>query len=218
MKRYKTALFDLDGTLSESGEGILDCVRMIFAEMQRPLPDNRTLAAFIGPPITDSLQRCGFSAEDAQTGLQIYKKHFVQTGIYKNRVYDGMTEVLQALKEQGILLAVATTKYQPFAEKIIKMLRLDSYFDFVGGSDGTPDRHTKIQVIHYVLEQLEARPAVMIGDTKFDADGAAKAHLDFIGCLYGYGTREEMEVFCPDAVFVSRPTDILSAILGGRKQ
>ena len=134
MKKYDVALFDLDGTLSESGEGILDCVRIVFEEMKRPLPDEKTLASFIGPPLTDSLKRCGFSEKDAEKGLQIYKKNFVETGIYKNKVYEGMYETLQALKENGVLLGVATTKYQPFADRIIKMLKLDSYFDFVGGS------------------------------------------------------------------------------------
>lgn len=215
MKKYDIALFDLDGTLSESGEGILDCVRMVFEEMKRPLPDEKTLASFIGPPLTDSLKRCGFSEEDAEKGLMIYKKHFIETGIYKNKVYDGMYEVLQTLKENGVLLAVATTKYQPFADKIIKMLELDRYFDFIGGSDGTSARHTKIQVINYVLDNLgRDKKAVMIGDTKFDAEGASLTEVDFIGCLYGYGTRREMEKYFPDTIFVTKPSEIVPVILG----
>ena len=77
MKRYDIALFDLDGTLSESGEGILDCVKIVFEEMQRPLPDEKTLASFIGPPLTDSLKRSRFSKKDAEKSLQIYKKNFI---------------------------------------------------------------------------------------------------------------------------------------------
>ena len=215
MKKYDIALFDLDGTLSESGEGILECVRIVFSEMHRPLPDEKTLASFIGPPMTDSLKRCGFSEEDAETGLQIYKRNYVEKGIYKNKVYGGMYETLQTLKDNGVLLAVATTKYQPFADKIIKMLELDKYFDFVGGSSGTPERHTKIQVMEYVLDKLgKDKKAVMIGDTKFDAEGAFMAKTDFIGCLYGYGTREEMERYFPDTVFVTKPSEIVPVILG----
>ena len=214
MKKYDVALFDLDGTLSESGEGILDCVRIVFEEMKRPLPDEKTLASFIGPPLTDSLKRCGFSEKDAEKGLQIYKKNFVETGIYKNKVYEGMYETLQVLKENGILLGVATTKYQPFADRIIKMLKLDSYFDFVGGSSGTPERHTKIQVMEYVLDNLgRDKKAVMLGDTKFDAEGAFMAKVDFIGCLYGYGTREEMEKYFPETVFVTKPSEIVHIII-----
>ena len=215
MKKYDIALFDLDGTLSESGEGILECVRIVFSEMHRPLPDEKTLASFIGPPMTDSLKRCGFSEEDAETGLQIYKRNYVEKGIYKNKVYGGMYETLQTLKDNGVLLAVATTKYQPFADKIIKMLELDKYFDFVGGSSGPPERHTKIQVMEYVLDKLgKDKKAVMIGDTRFDAEGAFMAKTDFIGCLYGYGTREEMERYFPDTVFVTKPSEIVPVILG----
>ena len=215
MKKYDIALFDLDGTLSESGEGILECVRIVFSEMHRPLPDEKTLASFIGPPMTDSLKRCGFSEDEAQTGLQIYKRNYVEKGIYKNKVYGGMYETLQTLKDNGVLLAVATTKYQPFADKIIKMLELDKYFDFVGGSSGTPERHTKIQVMEYVLDKLgKDKKAVMIGDTRFDAEGAFMAKTDFIGCLYGYGTREEMERYFPDTVFVTKPSEIVPVILG----
>ena len=215
MKKYDIALFDLDGTLSESGEGILECVKIVFSEMQRPLPDEKTLASFIGPPLTDSLKRCGFSEEDAQKGLLIYKKNFVETGIYKNKVYDGMYETLETLKKNGVLLAVATTKYQPFADRIIKMLGLEKYFDFVGGSSGTPERHTKIQVMNYVLDRFgRDKKAVMTGDTKFDAEGAFLAKTDFIGCLYGYGTREEMQRYFPDTVFVTKPSEIVPVILG----
>ena len=85
MKKYDIALLDLDGTLSESGEGILECVRKVFEEMKRPLPDEKTLSSFIGPPLIDSLKRCGFSEADAEKGLQIYKRNFVETGIYKNK-------------------------------------------------------------------------------------------------------------------------------------
>lgn len=214
MKKYDIALFDLDGTLSESGEGILDCVKIAFREMKRELPDEKTLGSFIGPPMTDSLKRCGFSEEDAQKGLQIYKKNYIERGIYKNKVYSGMYETLQTLKDNGVLLAVATSKYQPFSDRIIEMLKLDGYFDFVGGSDGTSRRHTKIQVMNYVLDSLgRDKKAVMIGDTKFDAEGAASAEIDFIGCLYGYGTREEMERYCPDTVFVTKPSEIVPVIL-----
>ncbi len=214
MRKYDIALLDLDGTLSESGEGILDCVKKVFEEMQRPLPDEKTLSSFIGPPLTDSLKRCGFSEADAEKGLQIYKRNFVETGIYKNKVYDGMTDVLKTLKDNGVLLSVATTKYQPFADKIIKMLKLDGYFDFVGGSSGTPERHTKVQVINYVLDSLgRDKKAVMIGDTKFDAEGAFEAKVDFIGCLYGYGTRQEMEKYFPDTIFVTNPSEIVPVIL-----
>ena len=226
MKKYEIALFDLDGTISESGEGILDCVKMIFQEMNRPLPDEKSLAAFIGPPMYDSLKRCGFDHEDADEGVKIYKRNFMEHGIYKNRVYDGLTEVLAALKASGVRLGVATTKYQKFADKIITMLGLDGYFDIVGGSNslaghmpenGEKPRSNKIEVMNYVIGELKRSDTdriVMLGDTKFDAEGAAAVGCDFIGCLYGYGTKEEMEQHYTigNVTFVSSPSEI-TAIL-----
>lgn len=215
MKPYITVLFDLDGTLSESGAGILYCVRKIFEETGRPLPDEKTLGTFIGPPMYDSLVRCGFSHELAEEGVTIYKRHFVETGIRMQQVYQGIPELLAALKQNGLKLGVATTKYEPFALKIVAMLGLEPYFDFVGGATGGTERRTKGKVIRYCMEHLNAAPesTVMIGDTKYDAEGAKETGLDFIGCLYGYGTREEMEAFCPQAVFVDSPDTIQRVIL-----
>ena len=215
-KKYSIALFDLDGTLSESGEGILDCVRKIFEEMKRPLPPEKELGKFIGPPMYDSLIRCGFQHEDAEKGVEIYKRNFLESGIYKNRVYDGMTEVLCSLKESGIKLGVATTKYEPFAHRIVSMLRLRDLFDFVGGATADTSRRTKSAVIKYTLDSLGASSSdccVMVGDTKFDAEGAALTGVDFIGCLYGYGTKQEMEAFFPGAPFARKPDELKALIL-----
>lgn len=211
-ERYDTVLFDLDGTLSESGEGILYAVRKIFEETNRELPDEKELAAFIGPPMYDSLIRCGFSHEEAEQGVVIYKKHFVDKGIYMQKVYDGIPQVLVALKNSGRKLAVATSKFEPFSRKIIKMLGLEEYFDFVGGATSGPERRTKAKVIEYTIEFLgaEAERTVLIGDTRFDAKGAKEAGVHFIGCLYGYGTKKEMTDFFPSAPFVSLPHDLIS--------
>jgi len=215
MKRYHIALFDLDGTLSQSGEGILYCVRKIFEETGRPLPDEKTLGTFIGPPMYDSLRRCGFSHEEAEEGVVIYKRNFVEKGIYMQQIYDGILPLVQKLKNDGMRLAVATTKYLPFAEEIIRMLGLAPYFEVIGGATAGPERRTKAKVICHVLEQLRVKPAdgvVMIGDTRYDAEGAMLSGVDFIGCLYGYGSPEEMQTFCPDAVYVHTPAELLSVL------
>ena len=226
MKKYDIALFDLDGTLSESGEGILDCVRMVFKETGRPLPDEKTIQSFIGPPMYESLSRCGFDPESAQQGVEIYKRNFIQSGIYKNKVYDGMFKTLDRLKAAGVRMGVASTKYQKFTDQIINMLRLDDYFSAIGGStsltgeapDGQLPRHDKIEVMNYVIDSLretENDRVVMIGDTKYDADGAAKAGTDFIGCLFGYGSKEEMIEYYTirKPFFVNTPEDIIDIIL-----
>ena len=224
--KYDIALFDLDGTLSESGEGILDCVRMIFMEMDRPLPSEEIIRSFIGPPMYTSLRGCGFTDEDAKLGTEIYKRNFLEHGIYKNRVYDGMFEALEELRSRGVRLGVASTKWQPFTDRIIDMLSLRQYFSVVGGSnyvngktiDGMAPRKNKPDVMNYVIDALkenDSERVVMIGDTKYDADGAAKVGCGFIGCIFGYGTREEMEEYYTigKPSFVSCPAEIPGVIL-----
>ena len=226
MKKYDIALFDLDGTLSESGEGILECVRLVFKETGRPLPDEKTIQSFIGPPMYESLSRCGFDHQAAQEGVEIYKRNFIQTGIYKNKVYDGIFDTLDKLKKAGVRMGVASTKYQKFTDRIIRMLKLEDYFLVIGGSTSltgeTPDcqkpRHDKIEVMEYVIESLRENKndrIVMIGDTKYDADGAAKVGTDFIGCLFGYGTEQEMVDYYTigTPIFAKTPLDISDIIL-----
>lgn len=218
MNKYDIALFDLDGTLSESGEGILYCVRRIFEETNRPVPEQKILDTFIGPSMYDSLRRCGFSHEDAESGVDIYKRNFLEKGIYMQKVYDGIASLLEKLKKAGVRLGVATTKYYPFAERIITMLGLDEYFDFVGGATAGTERRTKSKVINYTLEMMGAKDGsrtVMVGDTKYDAEGAALSGVGFIGCLYGYGTRQDMEAYYNNALYVSRPEEIYGLIAGG---
>lgn len=226
MRNYDIALFDLDGTLSESGEGILDCVRMVFRETGRPLPEEKIIQSFIGPPMYDSLSRCGFDDEAAKEGVEIYKRHFIESGIYKNKVYDGMFDTLEALKKAGVRMGVASTKYQKFTDRIIRMLKLEPYFDIIGGStslsgelpEGEKPRHDKDEVMEYVihsLRQSDSDRIIMIGDTRFDADGAAKVGTDFIGCLFGYGTKEEMEksYTIGSPFFVRTPAEITGIVL-----
>lgn len=226
MNRFDIALFDLDGTLSESGEGILSCVEKVFEEMNKPLPDKTVIASFIGPPMFDSLYRCGFSEEEALQGVEIYKRNFIETGIYKNKVYDGIPEVLSELKRNGIRMGVASTKYQPFTDRIIRMLDIEKYFDIIGGSNSltTPDgsgekpRHSKIEVMEYVISSLggtDRNRIVMIGDTYFDAEGAAASGTAFIGCSFGYGSNKEMQEYytAGTPMFAETPKDILKFIL-----
>ena len=226
MKKYEIALFDLDGTLSESGEGILDCVRTVFKETKRPLPSEDIIRSFIGPPMYDSLVRCGFEHEDALKAVEIYKRNYIERGIYKNKLYEGITDVLRSLKSEGVRLGVASSKYQKFTNKIINMLGIEDFFDRIGGStsvsgkptDNCKPRLNKLDVINYVIDDLrisEGDRIVMIGDTGFDAEGASKAGIGFIGCLFGYGTREDMEkhYMAGTPIFAKTPKDIIPIIL-----
>lgn len=209
--KYKAILFDLDGTLTRSGDGILYSVRQTFEEMQKPLPPIEELRRFIGPPLADSMKRCGFTPEESQQGISFYKKHYAEKGMYMNAVYDGIVQTLDALRAQGYLLATATTKMEAFAIQVMEHFSLTKHFDFIGAASADGTRKTKAQVILYVLEHLgvASQETILVGDTIFDAQGAVDTGCGFIGVTYGYGIKEEMAGYCPHALFADTPQDIL---------
>ncbi len=214
MKKYKAILFDLDGTLTRSGDGILYSVRKVFEEMNKPLPPLEELNRFIGPPLADSMKRCGFTPEETEQGIAIYKKHYAEKGLYMNSVYEGIPQVLEALRGQGCLLATATTKINTFAVKVMDYFSLTKYFDFIGAASADGTRKSKDQVILYALENMKVAPheAVLVGDTIYDAKGAIDTGCAFIGVTYGYGIKEEMAQCCPTTLFADTPQNILKWI------
>lgn len=190
-----TLLFDLDGTLTDPMMGITKSVQYALKKYGIIEEDLWNLTKFIGPPLMDSFQRYyGFSEEDARQAVLYYREYFAPTGKFENVVYDGIPEMLAALKEAGFTLAVATSKPEVFAKDILEHFDLDGYFDFVGGALLT-GRTDKAEVIAYVLETLGAKKedTLMAGDREHDIIGAAKNGLFSVGVLYGYGDRAEHE-------------------------
>lgn len=196
MKDKKLIMFDLDGTLSESADGIRKCLILTLNEMGVDVPELNDYTKYIGPPMFTTLTGlCGLNEEQANEGVKIYIKHYIETGMYINRAYDGIPELLQKLRDKGKTVAVTTSKNEKLAIDVLKHIGLYDYFDFICGSglDGT--RKKKQEVIEYTVNKLkfDKKDCVMIGDTKFDAEGAAAAGCDFIGVLYGYGVKAQME-------------------------
>ena len=194
-ERKTTILFDLDGTLTDPMMGITKSVQYALKKHGIIEEDLWNLTKFIGPPLMDSFQRYyGFSEEEARQAVVDYREYFAPTGKFENVVYNGIPEMLQALKEQGFVLAVATSKPEVFAKDILVHFDLEQYFDFVGGALLT-GRTDKAEVIAYVLEHLgvEKQNVIMVGDREHDIIGAAKNQLDSVGVLYGYGDRAEHE-------------------------
>lgn len=195
MGKYEAVFFDLDGTLSESGEGILWCVGKTIEDLKIVVPEGFMLESFIGPPLADSFYRLGLDDEGVKLAVKTYKSYYDTKGKYMNRAYDGIKELLEKLRAKGFKLGAATSKYEPFARQIINYIGLLPYFDFISGATADAERQKKIDVLNYGIKNLETTPekAVLIGDTRFDAEGARLCGCGFIGVLYGYGTREEME-------------------------
>ena len=196
---YKYLLFDLDGTLTDSFEGITKCVQYAlnaYGVKDEPL---EKLRVFIGPPLIESFMKYyGFSREDATAMTAKYRERFGEIGIYENRVYDGIPELLKALKECGYILAIASSKPTIYVERILEHFHIRQYFDCVVGSLLQGLRGKKNEVIQEVFEQLQIEDksqVLMIGDRLHDVEGAKLFGVDSLGVSYGFGGREELEEY-----------------------
>ncbi len=192
----RLCLFDLDGTLTCSHPGILLCVQRALTEMGKPLPAPENLRKFIGPPLSESFTGLvGLSEEECKEAVRRYRLHYEAEGALKNQPYDGIPQLLKALRARGDTLGVATSKPARFTEKILRHFGLWELFDTVSCAQEDLHPMTKKELIEQAMKHtgFSAEETIMVGDTRFDAAGARQAKTAFIGVLYGYGTREEME-------------------------
>lgn len=190
----KTILFDLDGTLTDSGEGIINCAILALEHFGLPIPDRETLRVFVGPPLHETFIKFGVPADKADEAVAVYRSRYVPIGMFENAPYPGIRELLDALKKQGHKLYVATSKPEWMAQEILKKFQLDSYFDLICGATMDTSRTEKSQVIAYLLEQTgDVSHAIMVGDTKYDVIGASAHSIPTIGVSWGYGTVEDMQ-------------------------
>lgn len=199
-KVYQNILFDLDGTLTDPAEGICKSVQFALHRMGIEEADLGRLTPFIGPPLIDSfMEFYGMSEEEAKEAVAAYRERFSTLGIFENKVYKGIPELLQALKQKGRHLAIASSKPTVFVERILTHFHLREYFDVVVGSELDGTRTKKAEVIEETLGQLrQSKDAslentVMIGDRSFDVEGGKEFSLDVIGVAYGYGGRQELK-------------------------
>ncbi|XXM72491.1 HAD family hydrolase [Lysinibacillus sphaericus] len=196
MKQYKVILFDLDGTLSDPGEGITKSVQYALSRMGIEEPDLHSLGKFIGPPLQDSFaDRYGFDESQTRKAIEYYRDRFKVKGIYENTLYESIPSLLTDFKEQGLMLAVATSKPTVFAVEILKYFNIDHFFSLITGSNLDGTRTSKTEIIEYVIRELneeERSSFVMIGDRKHDIIGAKNTGIDSIAVTYGYGSFEEL--------------------------
>ena len=197
MKKY--LLFDLDGTLTDPKEGICTCVQYALASFGIQEPDLDKLEPFIGPPLKESfMQFYDMNEEQAQAAVEKYRERFRDTGIFENRLYDGIPQMLRTLNSKGMFLAVASSKPTVFVERILEHFGIRSYFKAVVGSELDGTRTEKNEVVEEALRQLfgdapvEKNKVYMIGDRRFDIEGAKAQGVDSVGVTYGYGGMEEL--------------------------
>lgn len=206
MKKYKFLLFDLDGTLTDSEEGILNCVRYGLISCGFPVPEYDTLKAFIGPPLVVSYQElCGLSYEDTEAAILKYRERYSEKGIFENRLYDGISELLFDLKNEGYRLALATSKPEVFARRILSHFGIAEAFDAVAGSSIEREDETKADMIRLAMKRLGLTEAnkpdvLMIGDRKHDILGAKECGIDVAGVQYGYAPEGELIEYGADII------------------
>ena len=194
--QYKTILFDLDGTLTDSAPGILNSVRYGCRKLGLPVPDDATLRRFLGPPLIDSFRNlCGLSAADADRAVAAFREYFPTKGIFENEVYPGIPAMLADLHARGCQLVLATSKPEEYARRIMAHFDLEPYFTAICGATLDETRTDKAEVIAYALETAgitDKTGLVMVGDREHDVLGAKKNGLPCIGAVYGYGTAGEL--------------------------
>ena len=190
----KTILFDLDGTLTDSGEGIINCVIYALERFGLPVPAREELRYFVGPPLHDSFVKQGVPADRAEEAVAVYRERYVPTGMFENTPYPGIRELLETLKAEGHTLYVASSKPEWMCVEILKHFDLAKYFSMICGATMDTSRTHKEAVIEYLIQENgRADNMVMVGDTKFDVLGAKAHGILCIGVSWGYGTVEAMQ-------------------------
>ena len=198
-------LFDLDGTLTDPGEGITNSVAYALTHFGISVADRDPLYRFIGPPLMDSfMEHYGFTEEQATEAVKVYREYFADRGWAENTVYEGIEALLAELAAAGKILLVATSKPQVFAERILVHFGLDKYFTHICGvALQAPRGYSKADVIRDALDRAgvtDCSAAVMVGDRHHDIDGAKAVGLESVGVLYGYGDRAEHEKAGAEAI------------------
>ena len=196
MKKYDVIAFDLDGTLTDPEQGLVDGFIYAFKKMGvTDYGDRASLRRFIGPSLYVVWQdEFGFNETTVVEAIEKFREYYNIYGWWDNKVYSGIVEMLSALKVAGKTLVLATSKPEGTAIKIMKLFGLVIYFDFMGGAAGD-NRDHKWQVLEYSLKAVSADPskAILVGDRIYDAEGAAKCGIDSLGVRWGHGSSDELE-------------------------
>lgn len=193
---YQYILFDLDGTLTDSREGITKSVQYALDQIGIHEPDLTSLEHFIGPPLYDEFMRCyGFSPEVAKTAVAAYRERYNDIGWKENLLFDGIPAVLKALGDAVRKLGVASSKPKVFVERILNLFDIAQYFDVVSGATLDGKVSTKAQVLDCALNGLgvtDKAQAVLVGDRMHDVEGAKAHGIDCVGVTFGFGGRQEL--------------------------
>ncbi|MCD8006877.1 MAG: HAD hydrolase-like protein [Oscillospiraceae bacterium] len=210
--KIKYILYDLDGTLTDSARGIVNSFKYCLNELGITGWDDEALLKFVGPPLRESFGvYLGMDENGVDNAIKIYRTYYADKGIFENSIYDGIPEALERLREAGYIQAVATSKPEVYAKKILEKFGLAGYFEDICGIPLGDESMTKAQVIAQSMERIgvtDKSAVVMVGDRDYDIKGAHLNGIPCIGVTYGYGSREELESAGADEI-VAEPGDIM---------
>ncbi len=190
----KAIFFDLDGTLTDSGEGIMNCAALALEHFGLPVPSREELRVFVGPPLDKTFIQFGVPEDKAQEAIDVFRSRYLVVGKFENTPYPGIHALLDTLKKQGHRLFVATSKPESTSLEILAKFELSQYFEMICGATMDGTRSHKADVIAYLLRQIGTPENIlMVGDTEFDVLGAAAHGIPTVGVAWGYGQVNAME-------------------------
>lgn len=201
MKKYRVIAFDLDGTLSDPARGLIQGFVYCFKKLGIPYDSEESLRKYIGPSLYEEWQEdFGFTPDEVNNAIETFREYYNIYGWWDNTLYDGIPAMLSELKAAGKTVVLATSKPLDTAKKILELFGLTEYFDFIGGA-GNHQNDQKWQVLKWSLESVgvditdkeSLSECILVGDRKYDAEGAAIVGVESMGVLYGHGTKEELE-------------------------
>lgn len=200
MKKYDVIAFDLDGTLSDPARGLIQGFVYCFKKLGIPYENENDLRKYIGPSLYEEWQEdFGFTPDEANDAIEVFREYYNIYGWWDNTLYEGIPEMLGALKEAGKKVVLATSKPLDTAKKVLALFGLTDYFDFIGGAV-SHQNDQKWQVLNWALSSVgiditdpaQREKCILVGDRKYDAEGAKICGIDSMGVLYGHGTKEEI--------------------------
>lgn len=215
MKIYDNIFFDLDGTLTNPEHGLIASFEYALKKMGVSYGKREELKRYIGPPLYDEWRSVyGFDEEEATRALLLFREYFAVYGWWDNLLYDGVRKMLSELKMAGKRIFLSTSKPEIFATKILNLFDISRFFDFIGGASTDKTRDKKHEVLEYVLDAIgepERSTCILVGDRKYDAEGARMVGIDSLGVLYGHG--DEQEIFSAGFTAVAKSVEDITAFL-----
>jgi phosphoglycolate phosphatase len=211
---YRNIIFDLDGTLSDSREGIFNAYAYTCSKMGIPNPGMEKLKTLIGPPLQKGFTDLfGLKNKDVEHAVKVFREYYADKGLYENTLYNGIEELLERLNASGANLFVATSKYTVYANHVLQYFKIAHYFREIAGAD-YEGHSTKVELISGILRRNDIHDptdVVVIGDTRYDIDAATELALDSIGVVYGFSNEQEIASYNPD--FIARTVSDLQRFL-----